>query len=437
MRDENGPVTPPARERGALAAAPLALAYLLLPLSWTAARFAPALRLPDWIPSGWPWLALAGTGLLGAVAALATRRSPLRRVPVWMALLAAACGALLALCLIKLSLPRLQEPFFPVERFWLLALPETAPLIFTLLAGAWAVSFGAPARVWFRRFGTLLGALVVADVVFASVQAGFPVPGGVLLDGGLAERHAFLLGLALLLGVDDADRKGRFPSWQSMTIMAGLLGCGSPAAQLAAGSAYLFLSRERIEARVGFALACAGGVAGPLYGGTPLHMDGRMQVYMTWMAGLESFAAHPLALLKGFGPWPLDFHLPEQAATALGMPDMNFSLPPRAVPSFWMRAALVWGALPPLALLLTSMALTAVTPGRAMAGIMALAMAQGVVFPLLYDGSAALPLCLAVVCLLAEGVRVLRAEADSSPDSPPASVSEPTSRPDQESGTGV
>ncbi|MGE4292338.1 MAG: hypothetical protein AB7E32_09025 [Desulfovibrio sp.] len=411
MRDHIGPADASVSDRrfGFAAAAPLALAYILLPLAGAFARHFPVLRLPEWIPSGWPWLALAGVGLLAALAAQATRRKPLRPVPLWIGLVLVACGALLALSLIKLSVPRLQGPFFPSERFWILVLPETAPLAFLLLGLAWVLSFGAPARIWFARFGALLAALVLADVFYASLLAGFIVPGGVLLDPGLGERHALLLGLALLLGVDDPGRAGRFPSGWTLLSMGGFLCCGSPVPLLAVGAAYLFLARTRIEARIGFALACAGGVAGPLLGGTPLSMDGRMQVYMTWLAGLESFASHPLALFKGFGPWPLDLQLPAQAAVVMGMPDVAFTLPPHAVPSFWMRSALVWGALPPLVLLLLSIVLTAVTPGRAMAGIMALALTQGVVYSLLYDGSSGVTLGLAVACLLADGVPVLRA----------------------------
>jgi hypothetical protein len=170
---------------------------------------------------------------------------------------------------------------------------------------------------------------------------------------------------------------------------------------VAAGAAYLFLGRQRIEARIGFALACAGGVMAPLRSDMLALMDSRVQIYMTWLAGLEVFHADPWILLTGLGPGPLDLQLPEATAILLGMPDMRFTLPPHAVPAFWMRLALVWGALPPLIFLGLGVGITALARGRAVAGLMTLAMGMGLVFPLLYNGSVALVFCLALACALA------------------------------------
>lgn len=433
MHDDQRPaVATVSKRRFGVAALPLVLAYLLLPLAGVASRLHPAWRLPAWLPVNWPWLALTGTGLAGALVVLVVRRRKRGDISWLAAAVAILAGSLLALAAARLAQDHFQGPYFPDERFWLLTLPEAAPLVFCLVAGTWAYTFGAPRRVWFRYCGALLGGLVVVDVLLASLMAGFPVPGGILLDQVRLEHRAFLLGVALLLGVDDEERVGLYPSWSVMLIMAGILGSGSPVALLAAGAAYLFLGRERIEARIGFALACAGGVSGPLFGAASLRMDGRLQVYLTWLAGMESFAADPMALLKGFGPWPHDFTLPPAVASILGMPDMSFTLPPRAVPSFWMRATLVWGVLPPLALLLTSIMLTALTPGRGMAAIMALALVQGVVFPLLYDGSAAVVFCLAVTSVLASGVVVLRAQETDTAVAADPNVSSPAEIPSDE-----
>lgn len=433
MTPASGSGAPPRDRDGLASAAPLVLAYLLLPLCRSLALHAPALRPPEWIPSGWPWLALAGVGLCSALAA-SRRRAPARSFSRrWLPPVAG--GVLLALGTVWWIAPRLQGPFFPNEQFWLLALPETAPLAFALLAGAWVLSFGAPGPRRFLNLGAILAGLVLADALLTSLLAGRALPGGLLLVPEGRGGRALLLGLALLVGLDDAERAGRFPRRRTLLLMAGVLCGGSSVVLLATGAGYLFLSRVRLEARIGFALACAGGVLAPLTAYNPAAMDSRMQLSMTWLAGWESFATHPLALLKGFGPWPLDLRLPEQTAGLLGLPDMSFTLPPRAVPAFWMRAALVWGAVPPGALFLVGVALTAVSPGRAMAGVMALGMVQGVVGPLLYDGPSAVAFCLAICCLLAQGARTLRrrvaaaAEASSMEASatktPPASGAAP------------
>lgn len=394
----SGPVFPEFSLTGLVAAAPLVLAYAVLPLLGMAGRMgllpAPG---PD-MSLAWPWLVLTGGGLLAALLTGPGRRPGQRPVRALMGLLA---GGVLALAGLLLTIPQVQGPFFPAERLVLSALPEAAPLAYLLLAGLWASTFGAPGAEWFRRLGALLGGLVLLDVLVVSLGAGLPLPGGLLLDAAGRDVRAFLLGAALLLALDDERTTGAYPDWMQVLVMIGLLGCGSPSAMVAAGAAYLFLGRQRIEARIGFALACAGGVMAPLRSDMLALMDSRVQIYMTWLAGLEVFHADPWILLTGLGPGPLDLQLPEATAILLGMLDMRFTLPPHAVPAFWMRLALVWGALPPLIFLGLGVGITALARGRAVAGLMTLAMGMGLVFPLLYNGSVALVFCLALACALA------------------------------------
>ncbi|MEF2143870.1 MAG: hypothetical protein V3573_00360 [Desulfovibrionaceae bacterium] len=398
-----------------LASAPLALAYLLLPFCEAAGRFGLAGRGPDWLTPHWPWLALAGVGLF---ASLGMKSKGARQHPLGPLLtLAALCGgATLA------ALAAWQAPLPGEEALRRLAwLNEAAPLAYMGLAALWVTSFGAPAARTFALFGAALGTLSLVDAGLSSVFVHHLAPGGLLLSPQGGETRACLLGAALLLGVDDKSRQGQYPAWTTILVMGGLLVSGSPMALLACGAAYLFLSRERIEARIGFALACAGGVLSPLLGG-PAALEGRMQVYVLWAAGVERFSVEPLGLLTGFGPGILELNLPVELASVLGMPGVSFTLPPSEISSFWLRLGLVWGIVPILFVLGAGLLLTGLTQGRAIAALTALIITMGTVFPLFFAGAPAMALSLAVACLLAGQGTQGDAESVStpSPENPPA-----------------
>lgn len=377
---------------GGLVAAPLLLAYVVLPLLDMGSTL-------GWIPSmeltafqGWPWLALSGGGL---VVALATGKTVPERGRSVRTLLALLAGATLTLGALFLVMPRIEGPFFSREQFWLTLLPQLAPLAYLFLAGLWLHTFGAPDRRWFHTLGAVLGALVLAETVRSGMAPGLSLSSGVLLDPEGRAVRAFLLAVALLVPLDAQSRVRTNPDARELLIVAGLLACHVASALVVAGAAYLLLGRRNLGARLGVALACVMVVVLPLQSGSVNALGERVQMYMTWLAGVEAFSSDPLALLTGFGPGPLDLQLPESTAVLLGMPDMRFTLPPQSIPSFWMRLTLVWGALPGLLLLLTGVGLTALASGRAVAALMTLAMGMGLVSPLLYSGSVAMVLCLA------------------------------------------
>ncbi len=366
-----------------LSAAPLAVAYLVLPLVLALAALweAPAPAGVTGPGIGSLWLGLAWLGLFTC---LVVRPGGPRPAPTLAnALLLGVCTALLFAYVAPLV-----RGFTAAGPF----IPELRPLAHLLLAWLWIRTFGPPPRRAFALFGGLLGLFCLADALGASLMAG-RLTASARFGGPDVQSCLLLVALAagpLALGREDMNRMARLCM---VFILAGVGACLSAPALFVGGWVFLFFGPApravRIPVFVLALLLLASGRASP-------EDAGLLTGFKTaWQARdvLLAFLAEPSRLLTGF---PLDATLPLPAGVRPPQAGGPQPSPPFALIPFWPHVAAAWG-LPGTILAAGLMLRPALRrPSPSTAALAACLLAMGLSMELMYNGPIATASALAL-----------------------------------------
>jgi len=382
-----------------LAAAPLAVAYMAVPLGMALMRFSnPSPAVSPVLP----WLILAGLGVIFAMLrpapGSAIRKHSLYRITLLLLLI-------ITLILYGPGIVKALEPGLPY-------LVESIPLILLLFCGLWIGTFGMPDRADFQRYGALLGALCIVDLL-AEVVVHQAVP--TMRWIGNADILAGLLLVSLCAslkpgandgGVCEPDQ-GR-PFWR-LLIMIGIVACLSRTGLFAAAWVFGCFGRGRKRLRMAYSMLCLSLIVFTFFLPTTPSDSIRYIDYWLWLESARLFAENPMLLLSGF---PVTIALPVtfpagmspiwEAAT--GSPTMMGAYLPQ-IPSFWLRLVLGWGIGAPLALLTALFILLFRHLTRMGAGLIAALFAMGMNTPLLFDPTMAVTIGLGFLLALSRPQR--------------------------------
>jgi hypothetical protein len=384
----------PSPDRAGLRALPLAASFVAIPLASAGARFIDA---SGESAAFLPWLLLAGIGVLAALRRPAPGEPPRRSFPFGVALFTMLCAGLI------LYTPALVSGLAPL----LPHLAELSPLVMLLLCFLWAATFGLPDRADLQRYGALLGALCLADLVLE--LALFRAVPAVRLIGN-ADILAGLLLVSLCAGLRPGESEGGLPEpdqgrplWRGL-VMLGLLACLSRPGLFAGAWVFLCFGRGGLGRRALYCALCAALFAATFYLPATASDSARFVDYWLWLEALRLWGQDPAALLTGFPlstPLPIDFPMGMgpiwEAATRSPTP---FGVSVSQIPSFWLRAIMGWGLAAPATLLAVLIPLLLRRPTRLGAGLTAALFAQGMSTPLLYDPAMAAPIGLAFILAL-------------------------------------
>ncbi|MCJ2165530.1 hypothetical protein [Pseudodesulfovibrio sp. S3] len=415
--EQTHPSTPTASR---LAAVPLAVAYLAVPLGTVLIRHMPPTDGSPFLP----WVILAA---LGAVHAILFRRSGARLKKRFFFEVAMFMG------LVSILFLRQKELLRQLETFASMA-PELTPVVMLGFCWLWAVTFGLPDRAAFQRYGAALGVLCILDlVVEILVHQAVPAMRWI----GDSNVLAGLLLVALCAGLRPGKADGGLfepdqglPIWRTL-ILAGIMACLSRTGLFAAGWIFLCFGRGSRVVRMCVCLICflLIGVTF-LLPATPSDLS-RFVDYWLWAKSLNMFSLDPSLLIFGL---PLDRALPMtfppemtsiwEAVT--GAPAL-FGVHLQQIPSFWLRLLLGWGLIVPLLFLSGLLILLLRRPTRMGAGLAAAIFAQGMSTPLLYCPAlgAAMGLALFLALSASAATPLPNKKQESAPQRP-----EPPSRPD-------
>lgn len=365
----------------AMAALPLVLAYLALPL----ARVAGGAGL---LLSPWLWF---GLGLTGSLAAALQVRSGAART----------LSALLGLLVFCVLLVFYGEPLLrgSLRPGWLAELKIPA---FLLLAGMWALTFGPPDRRVFLILGALLGAFCLGD--FAGHWLG---PTG-LLPARLFGRPDLLACLLLVafsagLSAKGEDRPGRPAGLCLALCLAGMAACLSRMALFTAGWGFLFFGPAKRGPRVAVFALCLALVGLSLALPTDRAVQfAQLERAWEWLAVLRALTDQPLTLLTGLPlARELPLRLPESLSLLVGVAGRGLALRPAELHAFWLHMLAAWGlvAAPALAALLAFPALR--RPTAFAAGVLSTALGMGLVMELFSSPEATLAVVLGLLAATA------------------------------------
>ncbi|MEF2231196.1 MAG: hypothetical protein V3571_09730 [Pseudodesulfovibrio sp.] len=380
--------------RGWLPLVPLVAAYAVLPLWAAATRLWGALPVP---PANSAWAALAGVGLLVALLRPVPGHAQRRGSGFRVALAGLLVGGMI------LHLPDWLDLLGPALPY----LGEGAPVAYILFGTLWAATCGLPDRAGFQRFGALLGALCLLDLL--AEAALFRAAPTVRLIGN-ADVLAGLLLLSLCAGLRPGGNQGGAfepdqgrPVWRVLTLI-GLMACLSRPGLFGAAWVVLCFGRGHVARRALVAALCLV-VLGITFFLPATASDAiRFTDYWLWMEGVRLFTENPALLLTGFPvneALPLNFPVGMSVIweAAVGVPAI-FGAFVGQVPSFWLRLSLAWGAAAPAALLCAVFALLLRRLTRFGAGLVSALFAQGMTTPLLYDPATGVCITLAFVLAL-------------------------------------
>jgi len=377
-----------------MAPAPLAVAYLVLPLATALAqRMGPGPEASPFLP----WMLLAG---LGTIWAMLFRRSgvPVKKRSFFKAL--AFLGLAAMLFLRQDILLRRMDLVLPYA--WELA--PAGVLGFCLM---WATTFGVPDRAAFQRYGASLAVLCVADLAVGTiVHHALPVQRW-LGDGDML---AGLLLVSLCAGLrpDDNDTAASGPNQGDRAcralILLGLAACLSRTGLFGAGWIFLFFGRGSKLRRVLVTL-----ILFLLLGLTFVlpyaQTDGARYIdYWFWAQSVALYLREPGLLITGLPPGQaLPFAIPPELATiwerVTTSPALFGAYLPQ-VKSFWLRVMLGWGAVIPFGCLAALVVLLFRRMTHMGAGLTAALFAQGMSTPLFHDPALGAAFGLALILAL-------------------------------------
>ncbi|WP_147819952.1 hypothetical protein [Salidesulfovibrio onnuriiensis] len=323
------------------AATPMLTAFLIAPLAFTAARVA-AGPLPDSVAQSAAtglWLLLCGLAVIACLFKKSLDRPERESLARPMA--ASALFGVSVACLFVFMAPALQaySGFAPYLR-------ETSPAIFFLFALAWTATFGVPGRADIQRPAAWLGALVVLDALQALLRM---TPQRFLGDPDMLAT-LLLIGLCADLkpAHHETDRNGlALRVW----IMLGLLATLSRTGLFTAAWIHAFFGRGSAWKRLPYASLCAAAVGASFLLDAHFGLGGdRYMEYWVWLECFQLLAG-PGRLYTGFA---LSHPLPVLPPLELmGLWQTLFSTSPlnglfiEQIPSFWVRAVMAWGIIPP------------------------------------------------------------------------------------------
>ncbi|WP_319582955.1 hypothetical protein [uncultured Pseudodesulfovibrio sp.] len=365
--------------RSWLAALPLAVACAAVPLGTLLSRFAgPGPESSPFLP----WLILAA---LGTVHAILFRRSGQQMRPRFFMELAMFAGLAAIVILYQENLFYQLENLTPY-------VPELTPVVLVCFCWLWTITFGAPDRGDFQRWGAVLGLLCVLDLgveafIFRTAPSLRWIGNADLLSGLL------LVCLCASLkpgptdnGLYEPDQGA--PLYRAL-ILAGLLATLSRTGLFAAAWIYLCFGRGGRMLRTAVFLACFAALGATfLLPVTPSDLS-RYVDYWLWAKSMLLFAQSPSTLIAGL---PLAHALPftfppemvpvwERVTGTFAM----FGAHLNQVPSFWLRFILGWGAILPTLCLVGLFILVFRRPTRMGAGLVAVLFVQGMATPLFYE----------------------------------------------------
>lgn len=279
-------------------------------------------------------------------------------------------------------------------------LHELAPVAYLCFALAWAASCGPPGRRAFVIQGALLGSVSaicgLAALVFAPQAPLFQSVAFTDLTGG-SEYVATLLLVALCASLRPGSERepvgGMLAQW---AILLGLAATLSRSGIFTAFWILVCFGPRPFVRRLPHCMFMAAALGGTMYMSIPAALElEQLTMFWMWFSGIQAFQMSPQALWTGFGPatlLPIDVPPQILAAVAPGEGGISAHL---LIP-FWLRTAIAFGVLVPLGAVCTFMALLVRRPTRFGSGLVATLLAQGMVFPLLQDPVAAVPLGLAM-----------------------------------------
>lgn len=367
------------RAESRLTAVPLAVAYMAVPIGTAIVHFmGPGPQASPFLP----WLLLAGIGTIWAILFRRSRVRVKKRFIFEALIFVALVGGLF---FNQHSLLRQLMEAGAVAT-------ELAPIIMFIFCGLWVTTLGVPDRGAFQRYGGLLGALCVIDLI-----AELGLLGTMSLSRwiGSADMLAGLLLVALCASLRPGDNDGGIvepdqgvPTWRAL-ILLGLVATLSRTGLFGAAWIVLCFGRGSKKARAGIALLFFLIIAGTFLLPTTASDAARYVDYWLWAKSISLFTQEPVLLLTGL---PLDHALPFKfPPSMIGLWEVVTGTPSflgahlHQVSSFWLRLLLGWGGLVPLAGLIALCILLARRVTRMGAGLVAALFVQGMSTPLFYD----------------------------------------------------
>jgi hypothetical protein len=361
---------------------PLAIAYVAIPLSLAISHFSGQ----PVAASTWLWVFLAG---LGTIHAMLYRHSGVPIKKRFILEITMFLVLIIILVLYSKDIIRQLEAFTPY-------VSEAMPLVFLLFCALWIKTFGMPDRGDFQRYGALLGALCIVDLV-AEIFLYQAVPTVRLI--GNTDILAGLLLVSTCASLkpgssnDTAYEQDQGHHLWRVIILIGIAACLSRTGLFAAAWIFLCFGRGRILIRTICAiLFMVLIVLTLLLPSTPSDAIHYID-YWLWVEAIRLYAENPMLLFTGFPviealpiTFPVGMGPVWEAAT--GSPSiMGIYLP--QIPSFWLRLTLAWGIGAPLMLLVIIFSLLLRHLTRMGAGLIAALFAQGMTTSLLFDPSLA------------------------------------------------